>query len=216
MFTTAPVMLAPPAAGGGFTYTEVAADDFSGTLGNFTATNADQGGNTSINSGVATSNTAQAITADGGASNVWSGSGSFTDSQRAKCTIKTDFLSSAYFSGVIVQSSTDTNAGRDHYGVIVQHDGAGTKTMVLYKIINGTYTSLASTSATWANDDALWLDFDSDLSTLTAYRNGSSISGLTGVAVGGTPLSGGKPGFIVSSGGSTTSAVDNFSAGNLS
>lgn len=205
------------AAGGGDpTYNEIASDSFGGTLGNFTATNIDIGGSTSINTGVVVSSAAITLAGDGGASNVWSGSGTFDNWQRSKVTITTDFLSNAYYSGAIVQATTDTNTNRDYYGGVVEHDSGGAKTTRLFKVINGTYTSLATASVSWVNGDELWLDFDPATEELTMWREGTRITGLIDIPVGGTALSGGKPGFIVSSGGSTTAAIDNFSGGDLS
>lgn len=123
----------------------------------------------------------------------WVGAGTFTDDQYAKIAIKfLDDISTSHWGGVIVRASADQDSARDFYYAIVESSGAGPNyTTRVGKIVNGTHTSLATSSVAWAVNDTIELEVEG--SALRVFKNGTQITALN---VTDTALTTGKPGAI--------------------
>lgn len=138
----------------------------------------------------------------------WDGAGTFSDNQYAKITVKAlDNIAAGHWGGVIVRASADQDAARDFYYAIIESVGAGpTYTTRVGKVVNGTHTSLASTTQTWSIDDTIELEVEG--SDLRVYRNGSQITALN---VTDTALTTGKPGAITNA----TFYLDDWEGGDV-
>lgn len=197
------------------TRTEVAAEEFGGTLGNFTQTNPNWG-NMTITGGIVHGSFASQT--DALQSVVYSGSGSFAGHQYSSIKITAlPFISADYSIGVTCFASTDTNGARDHYSVTIQAGGAGpTYVTVLDKVVNGTRTQQHSASVTWSVNDYVSLDCDG--TTVTVMKGTSH---ATASALGGSftwtdsSLTTGNPG-IAGSGSSSGATGDSWSGGTVS
>lgn len=196
--------------------TQIAADDFNradGGLGaNWTSVNPNWGDGSIVSNEVV----GGAGSVNGsGAANVWSGAGTFSTSQYSKATLaNVAWQTSDFWGGVIVRATTDTNANRDYYGLIVEEDTATGQTTRLYKIVNGTYTSLdTDTSNNWVSGDTIELEaVGVNPTTFTCYRNGTEISGLSGNSD--SDLDTGKPG-ITNSGGTDGPHINAWEGGDV-
>jgi hypothetical protein len=139
---------------------------------------------------------------------VWSGAGSFTNDQYAKCVI-TNLANPGSLNklGVTARSSTDGHGARDMYRCYVYEDN--TTTIILEKSVNDVVTQLGSATPAFANGN-----------TVEIECSGTSISGLVnGTVVIGpvtdAALSTGKPGVTGEMGFSTNLLGDDWEGGNL-
>jgi len=195
-------------------YTQIAADTFDradGAMGaNWLSVNPDNGSSSFINGNRAVCNNSGTLAAGAGSMHRWAGTGTFSADQRVIIVIDLlANLSNAYYCGAAVRMSSDLNAGRDLYGFIIENDSSSSYTTRVFKIVNGTYTSLTSTSVAWVNTDTAWFDVVS--TGLSVYRNGSIISALTTTD---SALATGVPGFVI--GGQTANpALNSWEAGDL-
>jgi hypothetical protein len=141
----------------------------------------------------------------------WVGAGTFTADQYAKGTVNgLTYQSNYYRVGVTVRDSGDVDAGADCYFVQVFADGPGPNyTTLVGKIVNGTVTTLDSTSRPWVNGDTVELEAEG--STLRALRNGSVFFTTTD-----TSIATGKPGITVAGDNALTFSIDNWEGGVLS
>jgi hypothetical protein len=141
----------------------------------------------------------------------WVGAGTFTDDQYASCVIlETPYQSVDYYCGVCVRASADTDGSRDYYGAIVQFDRASSPyPTVLFKVVNGTYTSLYNATYAWAVNDRIELEVEG--TELRVCKNGTPLGGSWTTTD--ASLSTGKPGIIVS--GSTAVSADDWEGGNI-
>jgi hypothetical protein len=134
---------------------------------------------------------------------------SFNDNQYAKITIGAlSFSGAGYKVGVVVRASADTDSNADFYGYYVQDDGSSNRTTVLFKMVNGTVTTLDSVVLAWANGDTIEMEVEG--TTLRGYKNGT----LQVTVSGQTDLSTGKPGLYIS-GDSSTPSGDDWEGGNV-
>ena len=143
--------------------------------------------------------------------------GSFTDDQYSSLVISAlAFQSAPYGHGVIVRASADVDSSntstRDYYAVAVQNSTGGpTYPTVLYKVVNGTATTLHSASVVWAVNDRLELEVEG--STLRVCKNGTALGGSFTQTD--TALTTGKPGVAMAAGGSSSILGDDWEGGNI-
>ena len=141
----------------------------------------------------------------------WVGAGTFNADQYSSLQIvNVDFQTASYNIGVICRASSDTNTARDYYGASIALDGSSTYTTTLYKVVNGTYTSLYSAAQAWSVNDYLSLEVEG--TTLRLCRNGTPLGGsftLTDSSISAV----GAPGVTIS--GTTVAFGDNWEGGNL-
>lgn len=136
----------------------------------------------------------------------WTGTGTFTNDQYSSVQIPTWRNTSSRI-GAIVRASADTAANRDHYGYRITDTVPSTT--VLFKIVNGTETSLdSSTSVTWTNSDRV--ECESEGTTIRGLKNGTSQISVTDSA-----LTTGQPGVTAYYAGGTAVQGDNWEAGSL-
>lgn len=139
----------------------------------------------------------------------WAGAGSFTNDQYAKLEIGgLGFFGATYRQGVVARCSADTNTAADMYGYYVLDDGSSTRTTVLWKIVNGTQTTLDSASVAWANGDTIEIEVEG--TTVRGLKNGAVIVSVTD-----TSLATGKPGFVVAGDSGGPPTADNWEGGNI-
>ncbi len=144
---------------------------------------------------------------------VWSGAGSFTDNQYCEVTISglTNIGGTSRGFGVLVRASTDTNGARDYYGVYVAADdlGGGSYSTYLFKVVNGTHTTIHSAGVSWVDGDEVSIEAEG--TTLRACRNAVALGGSFTQTD--SALTTGKPGLI---GGAAGVVVgDDFVGGNI-
>jgi hypothetical protein len=141
----------------------------------------------------------------------WVGTGTFTADQYAKGTINgLTYQSNYYRVGVTVRDSGDIDAAADCYFVQVFADGPGPNyTTQVGKIVNGTITTLDSTSRPWTNGDTVELEAEG--STLRAFRNGTQFYTTTD-----SSIANGKPGITVAGDNALLFSIDNWEGGVLS
>ena len=189
----------------------VATENFSGTLGNFTQVNPTWA-DLAITSGVVHGDATGADSGGEVGAAVYSGAGTFSNDQYSSLVIGgLSWQSLAFNIGVIVRASTDTNANRDYYQVVVASDQAGPNyTTILSKVVNGTRTQLHSASAAWANGDRIELEAEG--TTIRVMKNGTALGGSFTQTD--SALSTGKPG-IAGSGDSTHISGDDWEGGDL-
>jgi hypothetical protein len=146
-----------------------------------------------------------------GAAARWVGAGTFTDDQYSSLVVGAlTWLTTSYNIGVICRASADTDGTRDYYGASVCMDAAGpTYTTVLYKVVNGTITTLHSAAATWAVSDRIELEVEG--TTLRVCKNGTALGGSFTQTD--SSLSTGAPGVAL--GGGTTIYGDDWEAGTI-
>lgn len=147
---------------------------------------------------------------------VWNGAGTFTDNQYSQLTIVTFTASQGAAVGVRLSgagvglanvkgyycgATRDTGAGDDRYKIWYLNSDA-TPTQV---------AAVTGSTPTVTSGDVIKLEvtFSGGVNTLTCSRNGSALTGLTGVTDS-TIGTGGKPGVLV---GASTARADNWSAG---
>lgn len=148
----------------------------------------------------------------------WVGAGTFTDDQYSSLVIGVLAYENVNINmGVIVRASADNDSTsalntRDFYGVSVCLDAGGPNyTTVLYKVVNGTVTSLNSGSASWAVNDRIELEVEG--TTLRVCKNGTALGGSWTVTD--SSLTTGNPGVAMSSGGNASFYADDWEGGNL-
>src|SRR5215831_1955501 len=147
-------------------------------------------------------------TAGDGAVAAWAVSGTFTEDQYSSAVFAdTHFDSLGYAIGVACRI-TGLNTTRNYYVFMAHSNDAN----FLGKVINGSYTNLASPTATWADGDRVELEVEG--TTIRAMKNGVAISGGTVTDSSSTPPTGGKPG-IAASGSSSVANGDDWEGGNL-
>jgi hypothetical protein len=167
-------------------------------------------------------NTNRAVAADSSqpAMAVWAGAGTFTADQYGQVIVATRvWQSSSYRTGVTVRASTDTDAGRDFYALMLYHDndiGQPVSTH-LVKCVNATETILVSAASgiAWVATDSIELEV-TDVggnAQLRCYRNGTLITELNHTDST-SPLTTGKPGLYLQ--GNDTVAADDWEGGNFS
>lgn len=190
-------------------FTDVATDDFSGTLGSFTeqlsATNT-----MAITSGLVHASFSGTTLTD--FAQTMRNTGTFSESQFSEIEVSNFASASGYF-GVSVQC-TGTGSSRQLYAAYIR--GFNKQVTIAQRTSGGTITTLAGpTTITFADNDKLALGFDSATGKLTVYKNRvAADAALTDVAVSGTAFSGGRPG-IVGGGSSSTVKGDNWVGGDL-
>ncbi len=116
----------------------------------------------------------------------WVGAGTFDDDQYAE-VVMSGFASNNDRLGVAVRCSADTNATRDAYLFYV-HDNGGTPAWRLDKVVNGTTTNLANSTAAFVATDLLSMEVEG--TTIRVYRNSTQL----GSDVTDSALATGKPG----------------------
>jgi hypothetical protein len=199
--------------------TQIASDDFN------RANSGDLGANwLSLRPGWATadltSNTVHAADTSQEQSERWAGSGTFSDDQYSKLTLATGsrgWDTSDYRIGVIVRADSATDAGRDFYALMMLNDadiGVACTTRIV-KMLNGTESTLSTTTTTWADGDTISLEVvtSGGNAVLTAYKNDVAISALN-VTDSSSPFTTGKPGLYIR-GSSTRPVGDNWSGGDV-
>jgi hypothetical protein len=147
----------------------------------------------------------------GGQAARWIGAGSFTDDQYSILEVRAlSFSGAANRIGVLVRGSADTDGSRDFYSAFVELNSAGpTYTTVLMKTVNGTETTIASTSNAWSVGDTIELEVEG--TALRVFRNGTQIEALDSTD---SALSTGLPGLITS-GDASVAIGDNWVGGNI-
>lgn len=143
----------------------------------------------------------------------WAGSGSFTDDQWASLElVNLDWQTTDYAIGVICRASSDQDNLRDYYGARVCSDSAGPNyTTQLFKIVNGTATTLHSASVAWTAGDLIELEVEG--SELRVCKNGTPLGGSFTQTD--TSLTTGLPGVCGSGDANTVATGDNWTAGNI-
>lgn len=109
-------------------------------------------------------------------------------------------------SGALVRSSADQDGAKDYYAVRVLDDGTTTRTILIGKYVNGTWTQLTTTTQTIANGDTIRIEVQS--TTLRAKINGTTIAALTTTD---SAHASGQPGIV----GTTSTTMDTWEAGDL-
>ena len=138
----------------------------------------------------------------------WVGAGTFTNDQYSSLEIRGTLPppGSTYRIGAIVRASADVNAARDYYEVYFNWNGSVTTYLV--KCVNGTVTTLMSTtSVAWSIGDLIELEVEG--SQLRPCRNGTVIASLVTTD---TDITTGQPGVSVTQG----MTGDNWTAGSIS
>ncbi len=191
--------------------TLIASDDFNrtdaGSLGaNWTDLNDNWG-----TSDIASNKVVGAGSGGGGQAARWDGSGSFTDDQYAVLQVDNlPFSGSSVWIGVICRASADVNGSRDYYAAKVILDSPGpTYNIHLVKVVNGTETSIDTTTNAFSVGDTIELEVEG--TSLRVFRNGTQLSALDNTD---SDLSTGKPGLITS-GDATDVIGDNWLGGNI-
>jgi hypothetical protein len=143
----------------------------------------------------------------------WVGSGSFTDNQYSSLKITNiGYWTSNYSIGVMCRASSDTNANRDYYGFDIAADSSGsTYTTTLYKVVNGSVTTLHAATVTWAINDYVSLEVEG--TTLRGCKNGSAIGGSFTQTD--SALTTGVPGVTGSASSSAEVTGDDWEGGNI-
>ena len=135
----------------------------------------------------------------------WVGSGSFSDDQYSEITLSNvGSSSSSTYMGVIIRASGDTDSAADFYAGFYIDDGSGS--WKLGKVVNGSWTQLASGTSSWSNSDKISVTAIG--TALKLYQNTSQLASVTDSA-----LSTGKPGVFAN----VPSAVrgDNWEGGDV-
>ena len=147
----------------------------------------------------------------GAAAARWVGAGTFADDQYSSIEIiGLGHWTNQYHVGVIVRASADTGTGRDFYGASVEYDASSSPYPTrLYKIVNGTYTSIYSALVAWADGDKIELEVEG--SELRVCKNGTPLGGSFTQTD--TSLTTGAPGVCVS--GAGVAYGDNWEGGNM-
>lgn len=144
----------------------------------------------------------------GAASGRWDGAGSFSADQYAKMTVSgIANLSTAYWIGVVCRASPDINGIRDMYFYVVYADSATSQTTEIGKYVDGSYSSLTSTTIAWTAGDTIEIECEG--TTIRGYKNGVQQQSTTD-----SSLSSGHPG-ATAAGNSTSVQGDNWEGGNL-
>jgi hypothetical protein len=144
----------------------------------------------------------------------WAGAGSFTDDQYSQITVATHVAAASNNAGVRLSGTTfgtmkgyfcgatrDTGPTDDRYKIwVINADSTPTQVAA---VTGG--TPLVTTG----DVIKLSVTFSGGVNTLTCTRNGSALTGLTGITDS-TLGTGGMPGFGASA---STNAVDDWSAG---
>lgn len=138
----------------------------------------------------------------------WVGAGSFTADQYAAAVLVNLLYSSAgSWSGVLVRASGDINATRDYYYAIVEHNSSGPDYLTrVGRVVNGTNTSLATTTQVWAINDIISLEVEGN--ALRVFRNSTQIGALD---VTDSSIASGAPGIVCSQ----AIYLDDFEGGNI-
>jgi len=191
----------------------------SGTYPDWTNVNTANAGNLKVTSGVVSGTFSfSPENGDGVAAAFWSGSGSFTDDQYAICKVKGIVNDSINVGRGVMCRGSGSGGTRTYFALYVYNAIVTTNYVTrLFKVVNGTYTNIASTEVAFASDDTVELECSgtSPAITLTAYRNGSEIAALTQTASVTGPDTG-KPGLLAGDDGALPNgAADDFVAGNL-
>lgn len=136
----------------------------------------------------------------------WVGAGSFTADQYAKAVFvgPLAFGGTSDLVGVIARASGDTNTARDYYCAFMINNNSGTnpRPLELGKIVDGTYTQLATTSVAWAANDTVEIECEG--TTIRSLRNGAVVDSVVD-----TSLTTGVPGVVA------CIAGDDWEGGNL-
>lgn len=163
----------------------VATEDFSADLANWTQWNS-AWGNCTITAG-------DQLQGPGGqpCGIYWTGAGTFTADQYSKIVVGGGgWYGSAYRTGCAVRMSGNGGTTRSCYFLRVEWDGSPNRTVRLGKVVNGTETSIATTSLAVVDGDVFWLEMVG--SAFTCYRNTTEI--LAGNSD--TDLASGVPGAV--------------------
>lgn len=140
-------------------------------------------------------------------------SGTFSNDQYAKVQlidVNTGF-GTDYFGGVLVRASGDTpESARDYYAAVVFADVTDFETR-LFKVVNGTYTQLATTTGTvWADNDTISCEVEG--TALRVYKNDVQIAALNATD---SSLTTGKPGLIGADLQASVILLDNWEGGDV-
>lgn len=180
---------------------------------NFTGTNGDPPANfTALNSGDGTitidTNRFESNTSFSLLDSRWTGSGTFTDDQYAKCVVTgLSNPGGLQKTGVVARASADTGSGRDMYRAYVLEDN--TTAIVLEKIVNGSVTQLNSTNVgAFANGDTVEIECEG--TTIRSLRNGTQVASVTD-----SSLTTGKPGICSELGFGPNTFGDDWEGGNI-
>jgi len=116
--------------------------------------------------------------------------GTYSNDQYAKLTVTTLPAAGSQAIGLLCRASADTGAGRDFYRA--SFTGANPKVTTIAKVVNGTNSNLATSSAlTWNTNDTI--EFECIGTDLTIFKNGVS----TGLTVSDAAIASGKPGIAI-------------------
>jgi hypothetical protein len=138
----------------------------------------------------------------------WVGAGSFTDDQYSSLVISGfGFFGNSYQAGVIARASADTGTGRDYYAYYITDDGDSSKLTKLVKVVNGSETTLASSSIAWTGGDRVEIEVEG--TTIRGLKNGVEQHSSTDSA-----LTTGKPGVWMR-GDSGVPQGDDWEGGNI-
>jgi hypothetical protein len=140
----------------------------------------------------------------------WNGSGTFTDDQYAKLEVGgLGYYGNGYRQGVVARCSADQDTAADYYAYYIYDDASSNRTAILFKVVNGTYTALdTSTANAWANGDTIEIEVEG--TTVRGLKNGTELVSVTD-----SDLSTGKPGFAIGGEGGGPPNADNWEGGNL-
>lgn len=146
----------------------------------------------------------------------WDGAGTFTDDQGAIATVGgIAWQTDSYRCGVIARASADTNANRDYYAFYASLDAEVNKATRLVRCVNGTQTTIASTTAAWANGDTIAIEVvttDGATVNVKGFRNGTEVLNFDDTNA--ARLLTGKPG-IYQQGSATYGTLDDWSGFNV-
>lgn len=164
------------------------------------------GGDITINS--STRATGYSGNGPGNSSARWVGAGTFTANQYASAKLLNfDYQNAGFWSGVIARASGDEAPANDFYYAIVEHNSSGPTYLTrVGKVVNGTDTSLATSTQTWSVNDVISLEVEG--TSLRVFRNDTQIAALN---VTDSSLAAGAPGVICSE----VIYLDDFEGGNI-
>lgn len=142
----------------------------------------------------------------------WDGAGTFADDQYSSLELVSlfDAASTGYQIGVVCRVSSDVDGARDLYGLSVTGLlSSGDYSTILYKVVNGTGTTLHSAYVPWTAGDRVELECEG--TTIRAMKNGAALGGSFTTTD--ASLASGKPG--VSASGFLAMIGDNWEGGSL-